>query len=416
MRDPCSLEKQPLLTLLEALYAIKNSVQSVVDIETVPLAKALGRVLAFPINSPMHSPHYRSSAMDGYAFDSTAQTETAFALQLAGIAYAGRPYTETLSKEQCVRIFTGAVVPDAVDSVVMQEKVQLQGEWVHFPAHTAFHQNIREIGEDISQGDRLVRGGKKLTAIDIGLLASVGISEVTVKRAVSIAIFSTGDELVPLGQPLALGQIHDSNHYLLHALLQDPCHQLIDGGIIADDVKQLEEHFLEAASQYDVIISTGGASVGDADYVKKILQQRGSIYFWKLAIKPGKPFAFGKLGNSYFFGLPGNPIAVIATLRQLVLPALQQLTGTSVTNPFRLSAICTCNLKKSAGRQDFQRGILTQDANGDFHVTSVGAQGSHLLFAMSRANCFIILPIECTGVSAGERVIVEPFALDIQQG
>jgi molybdopterin molybdotransferase len=292
----------------------------------------------------------------------------------------------------------------------MQENVSVTGNSVAFTANTDFGQNIREIGEDIKQGERVLARAKKLTAIDIALLVSLGISSISVKRRIKIALFSTGDELVPLGEPLALGQIYDSNRYLLNGLLNDACYQLTDGGIIADDPVQLEQQLLAAADTHDAVISTGGASVGDADYVKTILQQRGTVHFWKLAIKPGKPFAFGQLNTSYFFGIAGNPVAVIATLQQLVKPALAQLSGAIATQPLQLRAICSSALKKSAGRQEFQRGILSQDAHGAFYVSSAGKQGSHLLVSMSRANCFINLPIECAGVAAGEWVMVEPFS------
>lgn len=412
--DPCSRSsKKPLLTLLAALNALRNAIQPITDSETIAINQALGRILASPIHAPMHSPAHRNAAMDGYAFSSHGRTDAPFTLSVAATAYAGRPYTQALAAHQCVRIFTGAVVPETADSVVMQEKVRVDGNTIHFPAQTAFRQNIREIGEDIMQGDCLIATGKKLSAIDIGLLASVGVSDIKVKRRVNIMLFSTGDELVPLGEALAIGQLHDSNRYLLTGLLNDPCYQLTDGGIIADDKQQLETQFLAATTQHDVIISTGGASVGEADYVKDILQQHGTVHFWQLAIKPGKPFAFGQLNGCYFFGLPGNPVAVIATLQQLVLPALQQLMGASSTQTLRLNAICSSNLKKSAGRQDFQRGIFTQNENGEFYVSSAGAQGSHLLVSMSRANCFIVLPINCTGISAGETVIIEPFSIAI---
>ena len=413
MRDPCSPPKQALLTLSSALYALKNAIKPLKAQETIPVGHALGRVLALPINAPMNSPQFRNSAMDGYAFASGCASSEPFSLRLAGVAYAGQPFTGALKQNHCVRIFTGAVVPAAADTVVMQEEVTVVDNTVFFAANTVLKQNVREIGEDIAQGERLLAAGKKLSAVDIGLLVSVGVSEVVVTRPVRIAVFSTGDELVPLGQPLAQGQLHDSNRYMLMGLLTGNCYEITDGGIIADNSAQLEARFLQAASVHDVIISTGGASVGDADYVKSILQQHGAIHFWKLAIKPGKPFAFGQLDKCYFFGLPGNPVAVVATFQQLVLPALQQLSGAGVTNPLRLSAVCSCNLYKVDGRQDFQRGILTQDASGEFFVTSAGAQGSHLLIAMSRANCFIVLPIHCKGVVAGERVMVEPFLISI---
>jgi molybdopterin molybdotransferase len=332
---------------------------------------------------------------------------------LAGTSWAGRPFQGQLQPGQCVRIFTGAVVPEQADSVVMQEHVQVQGQAIHFPADTRAQQNIREIGEDVKQGACLIAGPKMLTAVDLGLLASAGIDEVTVKRQLKIAYFSTGDELTSLGQPLEPGKIYDSNRTILGGLLADPGYSVADLGVIPDNKQLLEDSFVKASKHYDVIITTGGASVGEADYVKEILQKSGEVNFWKLAIKPGKPLAFGKIGQCYFFGLPGNPVAVVVTFQQMVAPALRQLSGTRFVKPLRFAATCTTALKKAPGRQEYQRGILSQDERGEFFVASAGQQGSHILSSMSQSGCYIILPEECKGVQAGDRVTVEPFSLFI---
>lgn len=414
MIDACSLESKPLLTVNEALQRIKAAIQPIEDSEPVDLKNAAGRVLAESVYSPINIPHDRNAAMDGYAFSSAdCIPGHAFTLELAGVSWAGRPYAGQLQSSQCVRIFTGAVVPEQADSVIMQEQVQVDGQTVRFPANAATRKNIREIGEDVQSGALLCDQPKKLTLSDIGLFASAGIDEITVKRRLKIVFFSTGDELTPLGQALDSGKIYDSNRYLLNGLLLDAAYQIVDGGVIADDREVLEDALVEAAKTFDVIITTGGASVGEADYVKEILESCGAVNFWKIAMKPGKPLAFGKIGRSYFFGLPGNPVAVVTTFQQIVAFALKRLSGSPEAKPLRFSATCTSALKKAPGRQEFQRGILTQNGDGEFKVASSGSQGSHILSSLSRSNCYIILPSDCTGIQVGDRVVVEPFSVFI---
>lgn len=412
MLDPCSQETKPLLFLEEALARIKAALNPVAGAETVTLKNALGRVLAQPIHSPVNIPHDRNASMDGYALAaSDIAPKQAFSLNLAGTSWAGRPFQGQLQPGQCIRIFTGAVLPERADTVVMQEHVQAEGQTINFPAQTRPYQNVREIGEDIQQGACLISSPKKLTAADLGLLASAGIYDITVKRRVNIAFFSTGDELTAIGQVLEPGKIYDSNRYILTGLLADPNYCMADKGVIADDRGKLEDSLIEAAQNYDVIITTGGASAGEADFVKDILASCGQVNFWKIAMKPGKPLAFGKIGDCYFFGLPGNPVSVIATFDQLVKPALKQLAGEPFVKPLQLTAHCTSPLKKAPGRQEFQRGVLSRNDTGELFVASSGKQGSHLLGSMSRANCYIVLSADCTGVDAGEPVTVEPFSL-----
>ena len=289
----------------------------------------------------------------------------------------------------------------------MHEHVESDGQWIHFPIDTIGGQHIREVGEDMQQGSLLFASPKKLNAIDLGLLASAGVCEVSVSRPVKIAFFSTGDELTELGKPLFSGQIYDSNRYALHGLLNDINYIATDMGVIGDDKQLLEESFIEAAKNHDVIITTGGVSVGEADYVKEILSRCGEVNFWKIAIKPGKPLAFGKIGDCYFFGLPGNPVAVIVTFQYIVSPALKHLLGATETKTIKLAAICTSTLKKAPGRQEYQRGILTQDAAGNFFVASSGKQGSNIMKSLSEANCYIVLPVACEGIQAGERVMID---------
>lgn len=412
MIDPCSLEPKPLLSVDEASSQIKAAIKPVSDSEKLDLKSALGRVLAEDVCSPNNIPYDRNSAMDGYALSSKdIEINQAFTLALIGTSWAGRAYPEAIQAGQCVRIFTGAVVPDGADSVVIQEQVKANGINISFPANCVAHQNIRNAGEDIVQGGLLCPRHKKMTPADIGLLAAAGMVTVPVKRKLNIAYFSTGDELISIDQPPGRGKIYDSNRYALAGLLADNCFNVVDLGVIPDNKQVLETCLKQAAATNDVIITTGGASVGDADYIQGILAVCGEVKFWKIAIKPGKPLAFGKIEGCYFFGLPGNPVAVMVTFRQIVAPALNLLSGAIASNPLRLLATCTTDLKKAPGRQEFQRGILSQDKDGNYFVASAGHQGSHILSSMGRANCYILLPPECKGVSNGEKVWVEPFGV-----
>ena len=414
MTDHCNTNISGLLSVKEALHAICISVTPLTGTESVPIKFALGRILAKPVLSPNNIPGFRNSSMDGFAFSSSDIVEGhPFSLRLAGTSWAGKPFFEKVTAGNCVKIFTGAVLPEGTDSVLMQEQVRNQAKIIQFPADTKPFQNIRYPGEDIKQGNHLLKSNKKLSAIDLGLLASAGVYDVPVKRKIKIAFLSTGDELVAIGNKLHPGQIYDSNRYLLTGMLDNRTWDATDLGVISDDRSLLKNCLLEAAQDYDVIISTGGASVGDADFIKQILDEIGKVNFWKIAMKPGKPLAYGKIGSCYFFGLPGNPVSVIATFQKIVAPSLQRLSGAEQVKPLRIQATCSCPLKKTLGRQEFQRGILSQLENGEFSVISAGQQGSHILSSISRANCYIVLPADCTGVIEGEPVVVEPFSVFI---
>ncbi len=410
MIDSCSIEAKGLISIDQALQTINNTLSPISNCERVVLKNALERILATSVYSAINIPPDRNSAMDGYAFSSSnIKPGKAFRLSLVGTSWAGNPFKEKLNKSECVRIFTGAVLPEGADSVIMQEHIEKDKGNIIFPASTNARQNIREAGCDIKKQSELLAAPKKISAIDIGLLASAGIYDISVKRKINIAFFSTGDELCSMGKPLKKGQIYDSNRYTLNGLLNDNSYNVVDLGVVPDDKKELEETLLKAANIYDVIITTGGASVGDADYIKEILAQCGNVGFWKIAIKPGKPLAFGKINDCYFFGLPGNPVSVIATFHKIVTPALHYLSGTPVKKTIQIRAVCTCKLKKDKGRQEYQRGILTQTESGGFLVESAGKQGSNIMSAMSKANCYIVLPSDSEGISTGEIVMVEPF-------
>lgn len=410
MTGICYPKTSELLSVAQAQHNIHLAVQSINDHERVPLPLALGRILAESVYSAIDIPPQRNAAMDGYAFSSADITENQeFTLQVVGTSWAGKPYTGPIEKYQCVRIFTGAVVPEFADSVIAQEQVIRDGGTILLPDDTKPYKNIRAAGSDVAGGEVLITAPQKLTARDLGLLAAAGVAELTLTRRLKVGFFSTGDELTGLGNTLQSGQIYDSNRYMLAGLLSDPNHVITDLGVIEDDPRLLEQTLVSAAERFDVLISSGGASVGDADFVKQILQKCGQVNFWKLAIKPGKPLAFGRIGNCWFFGLPGNPMAVLVTYRQFVKPALQQLAGALPATPLQLTARCEAELRKSPGRQEYQRGILEQTAPGVFTVKPAGRQDSHQQKVASLANCFIVLDNECSGVSAGDMVTVEPF-------
>lgn len=409
--DLCSQDARKLLTLEQARQNIQASLAPIDQSERASLTAALGRVLAFDVISPINLPRERNSAMDGYAFCSAdLQASPPHTLFQVGTAWAGKPFNGIVRLGECVRIFTGAVLPEGADSVVIQEQVQIDGQHIHLPPNATAHQCVREIGEDLRIGDALLPAGKKLAAADLGLLAAAGLHDVAVIRRLKIAFFSTGDELVAAGEPLMSGQIYDSNRYILYGLLNDASHQFTDLGVVPDAPEPLERLLAASAALYDVIISTGGASVGDADYIQPALAHCGEVKFWKIAMKPGKPLAFGKIGACYFFGLPGNPVAVITTFQNVVNPALQQLAGMKPCSAWRFQATSLKGIKKAPGRIEFQRGILTQSEAGNFEVLPMASQGSHLLGAFSLANCYIILKATCNGVKAGENVMVEPFS------
>lgn len=376
--------------------------------ETLPLAASFGRVTARDIVSPMNVPGFDNSAMDGYAVRiSDLNGEQ---LPVAGKAFAGQPFNDEWPAKTCVRIMTGAPIPAGADAVVMQEETEQTDAGVRFTHDVRAGQNIRHLGEDIRQGAAVFPAGQRLTVAEIPVLASLGIADVEVVRKVRVALFSTGDELQLPGQPLAAGQIYDTNRLAVHIMLEQLGCEVINLGIIPDDPQKLREAFIAADSQADVVISSGGVSVGEADYTKTILDELGEIGFWKLAIKPGKPFAFGKLSQSWFCGLPGNPVSAAVTFYQLVTPLLAKLSGTTASVlPPRLRVQTATRLKKSPGRLDFQRGLLARNAQGELTVSTTGHQGSHIFSSFSQGNCFIVLERERGNVDAGEWVEVEPF-------
>lgn len=412
--DPCVAPGQgaPLLRLDEARDRMLAEMAPVADLQTIDLEAALGRVLAAAVHSAVDVPAQRSSAMDGYACDSRDLPGTGTtSLRIVGTSWAGRPHAGDVCSGQCVRIMTGAVLPDATDTVVMQEQVRVEDGCAEIGAGHRAGQNVRAVGEDMRRGALAVAAGTLLQPAQLGLLASLGIGRVEVHRRPRVAIFSTGDELRPLGQPLAPGQVYDSNRHALRGLLARLGVEVIDLGTVVDTREDTLRAFEAAASQADAIVTSGGVSVGDADHVTATLRRHGQVGFWKVAIKPGKPIAFGRFGRAYFFGLPGNPVSALVTFYQLVQPALRALQGVARPDPpVVLRARCESRLRKQPGRLEFQRGVLSRTESGSYVVRSTGHQGAATLLSMSDANCFIILPLEQGDVAAGAEVDVQPFA------
>lgn len=403
MVDYCS--QSGLLPIDAALERILNQLQPLQETETLPLAAALDRVLAAAVVAPINVPAGDNSAMDGYAVRVDCG---AGPLRVIGQSLAGHPFNGEPGAGEAVRIMTGALIPTGLDAVVMQENTQCVGNLLTLNHSPKVGENIRRAGEDISVGSELLSVGKSINALDIGLLASVGSATVKVIRKLRIALLTTGDELLVPGAAPEPGKIYDSNRPLLAALLRRLPIELLDLGIIPDDRQALVAAFTRASEWADVTISTGGVSVGDADYTKDVLAELGTIDFWKIAMKPGKPFAFGRLGQGWFFGLPGNPVSTAVTYHQLVVPALRHLAGEKELGTPVILAQASAPLKKQPGRTDFQRGVLSCE-QGINRVASVGVQSSGVLSSMARANCFIRLEQERGPVVAGESVSVIPF-------
>jgi molybdopterin molybdotransferase len=393
----------------KAREAIFSCLTVVKDIETVPVRQSLGRILAQEIVPAINVPAHDNTAMDGYAlrFSDLSAAETR--LEELGTALAGKPFKGKVGPGQCVRVMTGAVMPEGTDTVVIQEVVKTTGKNVVVPPGQKAKQHVRYAGEDLKIGVPVLKPGAWLRPAELGLIASLGIPEVRVKRKLRVAFFATGDELASIGEKLKEGEVYDSNRYTLHGMLSRLGVELIDMGVVRDDPKELKKAFQKAAGNADAVITTGGVSVGEADFVKQLMAELGEVLFWKIAMRPGRPMAFGKIGGAFLFGLPGNPVAVMVTFYQFVRDALLHLSGR--TDDFAmplLRVISSEKIRKVPGRTEYQRGILYKEKD-EWRVRITGQQGSGVLRSMAEANCFIVLEHERGAIAAGEPVSVQLF-------
>lgn len=393
------------MSVTQARQYIQQFLSPVQETEIIAIKHAFGRTLAAPIISEINVPGHHNSAMDGFAF---RHADAAQPLKIAGTAFAGNPFTGSLPAGGCIKIMTGAVIPAGADTVVMQEHTATQGDMVTLTKAPPVGANIRLAGEDIAIGQTVLSRGHQIQPADMGLLASLGIAEIQVFRRLKVAFFSTGDELVSVGKPLQTGQIYDSNRYSLWGMLQALGADMHDLGNVADDPEALEKTLLSAAAEHDVVITSGGVSVGEADFMKQLLAKHGQVLFWKINMKPGRPLAYGKIGSSHYFGLPGNPVSTMVTFYQFVQEALKHLMGSSGTPTPAFKVECVTTIKKAPGRTEFQRGILFKDG-ADWKVKTTGEQGSGILSSMSQANCFIVLDEPSGTLEAGTLVEVQPF-------
>ncbi len=404
------------LPVAQAREFITRLVQPVEVVEMLPLRSALGRVLARDVISPCNVPAADNSAMDGYALraaDLASGGETR--LRNVGSAFAGQAFAGRVGAGECVRIMTGAVMPAGLDTVVPQEYAKVDGDSVALPAGTVrAGDNRRLAGEDLAAGSAVLRAGRLLRPADLGLLASLGRAEVPVHRRLRVAFFSTGDELRSVGEPLDAGCVYDSNRYTLWGMLQRLGVELLDMGVVADDPAALELAFRNAAANADAVITSGGVSVGEADHTKNIMAQLGDVLFWRIAMRPGRPMAIGRIGTSrshsaILFGLPGNPVAVMVTFYAFVRDALLAMSGATPQPLPLLRAASVAAIRKRSGRTEYQRGIVSRAADGAWQVAITGSQGSGILRSMSEANGLVVLHHDQGDIAAGELVDVLPF-------
>ena len=391
------------MSVTQARAFIQQFLSPVVETETVATMQALGRVLAADIISPSNVPNHNNSAMDGFAFKFSANLKT---LNIIGTAFAGKAFVGAVKAGECVKIMTGAVIPEGADTVMMQERIAVKSDRITLLDEPKLGANVRLAGEDLKIGHTVLAKGHVLKPADLGLIASLGMGEINVYRKLKVAFFSTGDELVSVGKNLAEGQIYDSNRYALFGMLSRLGVVISDLGVVPDKPEKLEATLLKAASEHDVVITSGGVSVGEADYMKSLLAKHGQVLFWKINMKPGRPLAYGKVGTSHYFGLPGNPVSAMVTFYQFVREALICLMG-STAKPLPMFQVeCVEPIKKATGRTEFQRGILFEDA-GAWKVKPLPNQGSGVLSSMSAANCFIVLDDSIGNCEVGKMVSVQ---------
>lgn len=403
------------LPVPQAREFIARLVPRLTATEVLPLRSALGRVLAHDVVSGFNVPAHDNSAMDGYAlYGADLKHDADTTLRVDAVTLAGDGGQQGIARGACVRIMTGAVMPAGLDTVIPQEFVKVDGDHIILPAGVVrAGDNRRLAGEDLAIGEAALSAGRVLRPADLGLLASLGQAEVAVRRRVRVAFFSTGNELRSIGEPLDEGCVYDSNRYTLWGMLQRLGVEVLDFGVVRDDPAALEAAFSAAAENADVVITSGGVSVGEADYTKMVMARLGDVLFWRIAMRPGRPMAIGRIEsggrNAILFGLPGNPVAVMVTFYALVRDALLAMGGAQVQPLPMLRAVTTAPIRKKAGRTEYQRGLVTQRDDGVWTVTLAGAQGSGILRSMSEANGLVVLGHEQGSLAAGDVVDVMLF-------
>ncbi|EKL9959623.1 bifunctional molybdopterin-guanine dinucleotide biosynthesis adaptor protein MobB/molybdopterin molybdotransferase MoeA [Vibrio parahaemolyticus] len=404
----CDTLSPAFLSVVQGQEKILSLVNTVSEIEACKIENAYGRVLAEHIISPVNVPQYTNSAMDGYAIRSDDVDRDSY--QVVAEVMAGHAYDQPLEVGQAVKIMTGAPTPLNGNTVVMREQASQEGDKVTFNgAHIKAGQNVRQAGEDLTIGSDVFTAGTRLTSPEMGMIASLGFGEANVFRKLKVAVFSTGDEVQAPGTEQKANSIYDSNRFTIMGMLEKLGCEILDFGILEDNEQLMIEALENASAQADVVMTSGGVSVGDADYIKLALDKLGQIDFWRINMRPGRPLAFGQINNKPFFGLPGNPVAVMVSFINFVEPALRKMQGEQGWKPLKVNAIATENLRSRQGRTEFSRGIYELDNTGRLTVRTTGKQGSGILRSMSEANCLIEISPAIDTVKAGESVTIIPL-------
>ncbi|EJB1795761.1 bifunctional molybdopterin-guanine dinucleotide biosynthesis adaptor protein MobB/molybdopterin molybdotransferase MoeA [Vibrio parahaemolyticus] len=404
----CDTLSPAFLSVVQGQEKILSLVNTVSEIEACKIENAYGRVLAEHIISPVNVPQYTNSAMDGYAIRSDDVDRDSY--QVVAEVMAGHAYDQPLQVGQAVKIMTGAPTPLNGDTVVMREQASQEGDKVTFNgAHIKAGQNVRQAGEDLAIGSDVFTAGTRLASPEMGMTASLGFGEANVFRKLKVAVFSTGDEVQAPGTEQKANSIYDSNRFTIMGMLEKLGCEILDFGILEDNEQLMIEALENASAQADVVMTSGGVSVGDADYIKLALDKLGQIDFWRINMRPGRPLAFGQINNKPFFGLPGNPVAVMVSFINFVEPALRKMQGEQGWKPLKVNAIATENLRSRQGRTEFSRGIYELDDTGRLTVRTTGKQGSGILRSMSEANCLIEISPAIDTVKAGESVTIIPL-------
>ncbi len=404
----CDILSPAFLSVAQGQTAILEQVASLGDIEEVSLEESYGRVLADDITSPIHVPAYTNSAMDGYAIRGDDVDRAQY--QLVAEVMAGQSYDQELLAGQAVKIMTGAPTPKGGDTVIMREQSTQDGDIVTFSsAGIKPGQNVRQAGEDLAKGQPVFAAGTRIESPEMGMIASLGYNQFNVNRKIKVAMFSTGDEVQAPGETLEPNRIFDSNRFTIKGVLTRLGCEVIDFGILEDDHQVMADALQRASLLADVVLTSGGVSVGDADYIKTVLEELGQINFWRINMRPGRPLAFGKINDKPFFGLPGNPVAVMVSLINFVEPALRKMQGEQNWMPAKVQAVASENLRSRMGRTEFSRGVFSFNAQGRVEVKTTGKQGSGILRSMSEANCLIEITPDVDTVKQGELVTIIPL-------